>query len=113
MNLEAGLITRIGDGHDAQFLRDYLSFFNDPEAFRFAHAAWGTDHRSLWNVIGTDIESRYGTDMVSSGRSIFQLDGRDRDFVSHWDYCSLSLDFYVDDQVIVENSTIVPENLKK
>ena len=46
MNLEAGLITRIGDGHDAQFLRDYLSFFNDPEAFRFAHAAWGTDHRS-------------------------------------------------------------------
>ena len=58
LNLEAGLIARIGDGLDAQFLRDILSFCQDPEAYRFAHAGWGTDHRSLWNVVGMDIESQ-------------------------------------------------------
>ena len=111
MNLEAGLITRIGGGLAALFLRDYLSFCNDPEAFRIAHAGWGTGHKSLWNVVGMDIESQYGAGMVSSGRSIFQLDSRDSDVVSYRDFRCLNHSFYVDDQVVVEHSTIVPENL--
>ena len=50
--------------------------------------------------------------MDTSGSDIIWLDGRDSDAMSHWDFGCLNRDTCVDSQIMVENDTIVPENLK-
>ena len=50
--------------------------------------------------------------MVSSGCNIFWLDCRDSDAMPDWDFGCLNRDTCVDSQIMVENDTIVPENLK-
>ena len=50
--------------------------------------------------------------MDSSGCNIFWLDGRDSDAMPDWDFGCLNSDMCVDSQIMVENDTIVPENLK-
>lgn len=119
MTLEKGLITSIEGGLDAQLLRDYLSSFDDPDAFRFAHAGWGTEHRSLWNVVGMDSESLYGTVMVSPGRNIFNAAhehsglGGTNYTKAHIDLCCRHKNLYLDGELIVnEDEEIVPEYLR-
>ena len=89
MTLEAGLITSIEGGLDAQLLRDYLSSFDDPDALRFAHAGWGTEHRALWTVVGTNYTR------------------------AHIDLCCRHKNLYLDGELIVnEDEEIVPEYLR-
>ena len=59
-----------------------------------------------------DYVSLYDPVMDCSGCNIFWLDGRDNDAMPDWDFGCFNRDMYVDSQVMVENGTIVPENLK-
>ncbi len=50
--------------------------------------------------------------MDSSGCNTSWLVGRDSDAMSHCDFGCLNRDMFVDSQIMVENDTIVPENLE-
>lgn len=119
MTLEKGLITKIEGGYDAMLLQDYLDSYDDPDAFRFAHAGWGTEHRADWNSIGMDSESWYGNVMVSIGRNIFNAKsehsglGGTNYTMAHFDICCRHKNLYLDGELIVnENEEIVPEDLR-
>ncbi len=62
-------------------------------------------------MVGMDYESLEDTVMDSGGCNVFWLDGRDSDAMPDWDFGCLNRDMCVDSQVMVENGTIVPENL--
>jgi 2,5-dihydroxypyridine 5,6-dioxygenase len=117
LTLHEGLITNIEGGSDARLLRDRLESFNDPNAYRWSHAGWGTEHRADWNQIGMDSESKYGTVMVSIGRNIFNgtdensgLGGTNYTQV-HIDICCRDKNFYLDGEQIVskDGKIVVPE----
>lgn len=41
LEIEAGMITRIHGGFDAEYLRDYMAYFKDPEVYGISHIGWG------------------------------------------------------------------------
>jgi 2,5-dihydroxypyridine 5,6-dioxygenase len=118
LTLHEGLITNIDGGYDATLLRDRIESFNDPDAFRWSHAGWGTEHRADWNQLGMDSESKYGTVMVSIGRNIFNgtdensgLGGLNRT-QCHIDICCRNKNFFLDgEQIVNKDGTILAPEL--
>lgn len=118
MTLREGLITKIEGGYDAVLLRDYLESFDDPEAYRLAHAGWGTEHRADWNTIGMDSESFYGSVTVSIGRNMFNAKdefsglGGTNYTMAHFDICCRNKRLYLNGELIVDCGRIVPSDLQ-
>ena len=112
LHIREGSIVKFEGGTEARLLEDWFAQCNDPRSYALAHGGAGTEHRADWNVIGMDSEAYYGNFLVAFGRNIFWPVGGDNDVASHWDFCCLNHNIYVDDQIIVDNGTIVPENLK-
>jgi 2,5-dihydroxypyridine 5,6-dioxygenase len=118
LTLHEGLITDIAGEQDAHLLRERLEEFNDPDAFRWSHAGWGTEHRANWDTLGTDAESKYGTVMVSIGRNSFstsdELSGYDgqNNTKCHVDITCRHKTFYLDGELVVsEDEEIVAPGL--
>jgi 2,5-dihydroxypyridine 5,6-dioxygenase len=118
MTLREGLITKIEGGYDAMLLRDRLESFSDPEAYRLAHAGWGTEHRADWSNIGMDSESFYGSVTVSIGRNMFDAQdefsglGGTNYTMAHFDICCRDKRFYLDGELVVDCGKIVPSDLQ-
>jgi 2,5-dihydroxypyridine 5,6-dioxygenase len=118
LTLEAGLITAIDGGLDAALLREYLSSFGDPDAFRLSHAGWGTDHRADWQQIGMDSESFYGSVMVAIGRNVFDAPAAHCGFGgknatrAHYDICCRGASLWLDGELIVDRGRLVPTDLQ-
>ncbi len=112
LTVREGRIVKFDGGTEARLVEEWFAQWNDPRAYELAHVGWGTEHRADWNVIGMDSEAYYANFLIAFGRNIFWPVGGDNDVEAHWDFCCLDHDIYVDDQVIVENGAIVPENLK-
>ncbi len=45
-------LTRIEGDLDADFLKDYMGSFNDPQAYAISHIGWGLQQRARWSVLG-------------------------------------------------------------
>jgi 2,5-dihydroxypyridine 5,6-dioxygenase len=124
ITMEAGRLTKIEGGTDADMIRERLELFQNDKTpgklsdpFRIAHAGWGTEHRAQWHVMGMDSESLYGTIMVSIGRNMFDsmdryagLGGNNYTPV-HIDICCRNKKFYLDGDLITDNNKIVPSDL--
>ena len=53
--IEAGRITDIrGDGYQAELVRQYMTDFDDPDAYGLSHIGWGLDERAKWAALATD-----------------------------------------------------------
>lgn len=52
LTVEAGYITRIEGGLDADLLKDYMETFKDNEAYAVSHVGWGLQDRARWSVMG-------------------------------------------------------------
>ena len=119
LTLEGGRLTKIEGGMDADMLRERLEFYGDerdPEgrladAFRISHAGWGAEHRALWHIMGMDSEAMYGNTMVSLGRNMFDSLGGANYTQAHIDICCRNKRLYLDGDLIVDNSKIVPPEL--
>jgi 2,5-dihydroxypyridine 5,6-dioxygenase len=118
LTLHEGLITDIAGEQDALLLRERLEAFNDPDAFRWSHAGWGTEHRANWDALGMDAESKYGTVMVSVGRNSFstldEFSGFDGQNYTkcHVDIACRHKTFYLDGELVVnEDEEIVAPGL--
>jgi 2,5-dihydroxypyridine 5,6-dioxygenase len=118
LTLHEGLITKVEGGYDAMLLEGFLASFNQPDAFRFAHAGWGTEHRAQWTELGQDSEGFYGSVMVSIGGNIFNARdefsglGGTNTTRAHVDVSCRNKTLYLDGDLIVDEGRIIPEDLR-
>lgn len=120
--IEGGRIVEIqGDGVDAFLLRDWFASWNDPNAYVVSHIGWGFLDKALWTRMAEkwaevggvmDAESYYGDVQIAFGNNIaYSLKGKN--FTpAHIDFDCRNASFWVDDELIVENGVIIPEELK-
>jgi 2,5-dihydroxypyridine 5,6-dioxygenase len=75
LTVKNGYVTRIDGGLDAEFLKDYMGSFNDPDAYAISHIGWGLQKRARWSVLGLyDKEATLGMDARSfAGNFLFSL----------------------------------------
>jgi 2,5-dihydroxypyridine 5,6-dioxygenase len=103
LTVEAGYVTSIKGGLDADLLNDYMDAFGDPESYAISHIGWGLQPRARWSVLGLyDRERTIGMDARAfAGNFLFSLGpnteaGGTRDTPCHIDIpmrrCSVSLD---------------------
>ena len=109
-----------GDGLDAELMRGFMSGFDDPRAYAISHIGWGLDHRAKWEFMGTseighmiggqDGRSFYGNVLFSTGPNTEV--GGTNDTLCHLDIPLKGCSLYLDNQVIVENGKIIPEEMR-
>lgn len=52
LEIEKGFITGIHGGFEAEYLRDYMQYFKDPEAYGISHIGWGLQPKAQWTAMG-------------------------------------------------------------
>lgn len=52
LEIEKGVITQIHGGFEAEYLRDYMKYFNDPDVYGISHIGWGLQPRAQWTAMG-------------------------------------------------------------
>jgi 2,5-dihydroxypyridine 5,6-dioxygenase len=119
LRIKDGYIRDIEGGFDAEVLREYMSEFDDPEAYAVSHLGWGLNPRARWSRLalldkhqtnGNDGRAFAGNFMFSTGPNTDA--GGSRDTLCHLDIpmrkCSVSLDnvpMTVDGKVVAEGQT--------
>jgi 2,5-dihydroxypyridine 5,6-dioxygenase len=75
LQVENGFVTSINGELDAELLRDYMSSFNDPEAYAISHIGWGLQPRARWSTLSLyDREQTIGMDARAyEGNFLFSL----------------------------------------
>ncbi|PUA19688.1 2,5-dihydroxypyridine 5,6-dioxygenase [Glaciimonas sp. PCH181] len=75
LTVREGYVTSIEGGLDADLLKDYMEYFNDPDAYAISHVGWGLQKRARWSVLGLyNRESTLGMDARSfAGNFLFSL----------------------------------------
>ena len=75
LTVSDGFVTRIDGGLDADLLRDYMTSFDDPEAYAVSHLGWGLQKRARWSTLGLyDREATIGMDARAfEGNFLFSL----------------------------------------
>jgi 2,5-dihydroxypyridine 5,6-dioxygenase len=103
LDIRAGYIREISGAFDADYLRQYMAEFGDPEAYAVSHLGWGLNPRARWSALGlldkaqtngNDGRSFAGNFMFSTGPNTDA--GGKRDTQCHLDipmrHCTVSLD---------------------
>ncbi len=114
LTIEGGMIRRIEGAFDAEYLREYMESFRDPEGYAVSHLGWGLQRRSSWTALGmydkrqtNGMESRSfdGNFMFSTGPNAEA--GGNRHTPCHLDIpmrnCSVFLD---GEAVVLEGRTV-------
>jgi 2,5-dihydroxypyridine 5,6-dioxygenase len=114
LTIENGFATKIEGGVDADLLSDYMSSYNDPEAYALSHIGWGLQPKARWSTLGLlDREAHIGMDARAyEGNFLFSLGpnneaGGKRMTACHIDIplrqCTVSLD----GETVVERGKVV------
>jgi len=103
LTIRDGYVIGIEGGADADFLRQYMDMFHDPEGFAISHLGWGLQPKAKWAALGMydkaqslgmDGRAFYGNFLFSTGPNTEA--GGTRNTPCHLDipmrHCSLSLD---------------------
>ncbi|MBF8764136.1 2,5-dihydroxypyridine 5,6-dioxygenase [Pseudomonas parafulva] len=117
LEIEKGFITGIHGGFEAEYLRDYLKYFNDPEVYGISHIGWGLQPRAQWTAMGLhdrndgmcmDARAFYGNFLFSTGPNT-EVGGK-RKTPCHLDIPLRNCDIYLDDQaVVMAGDVVAPE----
>jgi 2,5-dihydroxypyridine 5,6-dioxygenase len=75
LTVENGFATKIEGGIDAELLKDYMSSFDDPEAYAISHIGWGLQSKARWSTLSLlDREAHIGMDARAyEGNFLFSL----------------------------------------
>lgn len=117
LTIRGGYIREIEGEFDADYLRDYMATFDDPEGYAVSHLGWGLQPKAQWTALGMydkrqtnamDARSFYGNFMFSTGANL--EGGGSRHTLCHLDLpmrnCSLSLD----GDVMLAKGVVVPDD---
>ena len=119
LTIEDGYIRKIEGEFDAQYLRDYMAKFNDPEGYAVSHLGFGLQKKAHWTALGMydkrqsnamEARSFYGNFMFSTGPNL--EGGGTRNTPCHLDIPMLGCSLTLDGQPILDHQTIVPEQLR-
>jgi 2,5-dihydroxypyridine 5,6-dioxygenase len=110
-----GYVRDIEGGFDAEFLRDYMETFKDPEVYAMSHIGWGLQPRAQWSALGLfdkddtiamDARSFYGNFLFSTGPNTEA--GGSRDTPCHMDIPLRNCSVFLDGEPMVLDGEVVP-----
>ncbi|MGI9277987.1 MAG: 2,5-dihydroxypyridine 5,6-dioxygenase [Endozoicomonas sp.] len=52
LEIHEGLIRNIHGGMEAEYLREYMAYFKDPEVYGISHIGWGLQPKAQWTAMG-------------------------------------------------------------
>lgn len=117
LEISEGYIRKIHGGFDAEFLREYMARFKDPDVFALSHMGWGLQPRAHWTALGLhdkndaiamDARAFEGNFLFSTGPNTAA--GGSRNTPCHMDipmrHCTITLD---DKPVVIEGQVVDPE----
>ena len=117
LEIEKGFIIGIHGGFEAEYLRDYMRYFNDPEVYGISHIGWGLQPRAQWTAMGVhdrnggmcmDARAFYGNFLFSTGPNT-EVGGK-RKTPCHLDIPLRNCDIYLDDKaVVLAGDVVAPE----
>lgn len=114
LEIEKGFITRIHGGFEAEYLREYMAYFKDPEVYGISHIGWGLQPRAQWTAMGLhdkndgmcmDARAFYGNFLFSTGPNT-EVGGK-RKTPCHLDIPLRHCDIYLDDKAVVLQGEVV------
>jgi len=117
LTFRGGRLVDIAGGADAREMAEYLAAAGDDDAYRLAHAGWGTDPRADWGHVGMDSESLYGGITIALGRNEFDspapycgMGGANRSGI-HYDICLRRGGAALDGVPVLEEGRFLREDL--
>ena len=114
LEVEAGFVRKILGGFDAEYLRDYMRYFDDPEVFGISHIGWGLQPRAQWTAMGLhdrndgmcmDARAFAGNFLFSTGPNTEV--GGSRKTPCHMDIPLRGCDIMLDGQAVVRAGKVV------
>lgn len=122
LEIEQGFITKIHGGFEAEYLRDYMAYFKDDEAYGISHIGWGLQPRAHWTAMGLhdkidgicmDARAFEGNFLFSTGPNTEV--GGTRKTPCHMDIPLRNCNVYLDGNAVVEGGVVVapPEAVLK
>ena len=112
--IEDGMVTEIAGGARARRLREFIEGYDDPRAYAVSHIGWGLNHHCIWRPdlpgIGMDGRAHYGNVLFSLGPDTEF--GGDNDTPCHLDLPMQGCTLWLDDELIVEDGAVVPEDMR-
>jgi 2,5-dihydroxypyridine 5,6-dioxygenase len=119
LTIKDGYIRKIEGGFDADYLRDYMAKFNDPEGYAVSHLGWGLQKKAHWTTLGMydkrqsnamEARSFYANFMFSTGPN--GEGGGTRHTACHLDIPMLHCSLELDGEKILDGEQLVPEELR-
>ena len=112
--IEDGRVTEMNGGARARHLRDFIEGYGDARAYAVSHIGWGLNHHCIWRPdlpgIGMDGRAHYGNVLFSLGPDTEF--GGDNDTPCHLDLPMQGCTLWLDDELIVQDGAVVPEDLR-
>ena len=112
--IKDGYITGIDGGADARRLTEYMESFDDPRAFAVSHIGWGLNEDAKWDVtlpgICMDGRAYYGNVLFSTGPNTEF--GGDNDTTCHLDLPMKNCSLWLDNDMIVKDGEVIPEDMR-
>lgn len=114
LNIEAGFVRKISGGFEAEYLRDYMAYFNDPEVYGISHIGWGMQPRAQWTAMGLhdrndgmcmDARAFQGNFLFSTGPNTEV--GGSRKTPCHMDIPLRHCDVFLDNTAVVLDGALV------
>ena len=112
IEVKDGFITSIKGGADAALLNDYISAWDDSEAWATSHMGWGLLDRAKWSAFDVyDPRTLYGQELRSTAGNFMWSTGSNRfagrETPAHLDVPMRECTVRIDDTVVVDNGTLV------
>ena len=116
LRIEAGRISAITGGVEAEIVSEYMADFNDPDAYGLAHIGWGMNPDAKWTALATDrrghgmeVRAFEGSVMFSTGPNT-QVGGPNNS-QCHIDFPMRSCSLFLDERPIVRDGALVEDDL--
>jgi len=115
--IEAGRITAIDGGVEADLVREYMANFDDPDAYGIAHIGWGLDERAKWTALATD-KRGHGMELRAFSGNVLFSTGPNQQFggpnrtACHLDIPMRNCTLYLDDTPVIVAGDVVVESLR-
>ncbi len=117
LTVKDGFITDISGGLDADFIKDVLESYKDPNVYAISHIGWGLSANGRWNTLGfydkagtegQDGRAFYGNFLFSTGPN--SGGGGKRSTPCHLDIPMRNTSVFLDNQAIVLRGEVMPDD---
>jgi 2,5-dihydroxypyridine 5,6-dioxygenase len=115
--IREGYIRAIEGDFDADYLREYMAMFQDPEGYAISHLGWGLQPKAQWaalemydksQTLGMDGRAFYGNFLFSTGPNTEA--GGTRSTPCHVDIPMRNCSLFLDGEPMVAKGDVIPED---